>query len=514
MTQITIELKEQYIAEIQDLLDKGIIEGENAKFLQKLIEKAENTEELIKIKALGTKYQRTGFHFDVRFEVARDSTVKFFKKNKDLSFDNGGITHKLIIGDNYNALTNLLITHKNRIKVIYIDPPYGKDDMGEYAKTNYNNAITRDNLLSMLYNRLQLAKQLLTDDGVIFCSIDDKNQAYIKCLFDEVLGEKNYMADFIRKTKSSTNDAKTGINYQHEFLLCYAKNRENVILLGETKDLSKYKNPDNDPKGEWTSGDPSAKSGKMEANYFPVKNPYTGKEDYPPEGRFWCFSKNTLQKHIDEGRICFRKEYEPNTRGFIYKRYLSELKTCQTTFDSLKFTSNNYMNQVATKENKSLGFADKFKYPKPIEFIKEILRHCTGKDTSYIVLDFFAGSGTTGHAVLDLNREDNGNRQFILITNDEKGIARNITSKRLKRIMDGQCYDGNQNFNWIKKNKPYKNSLEVLEISECADTDREIFEKIDESLYGKIFIDNINEKIEWVCKNFERTCCGEIKNDD
>lgn len=98
--------------------------------------------------------------------------------------------------------------------------------MGNFADTNYNNAITRDNLLSMLYPRLQLARELLRDDGVIFCSIDDKNQAYVKCLFDEIFGEGNFVSDFIRKTKSTTNDAKTGVNYQHEFLLCYAKDKK------------------------------------------------------------------------------------------------------------------------------------------------------------------------------------------------------------------------------------------------------------------------------------------------
>ena len=132
-------------------------------------------------------------------------TINYFKKNEDLSFhtDDSKPTNKLIIGDNYQALQNLLIQYKNKINVIYIDPPYGKDSMGEFAKTNYNNAITRDNLLSMLYPRLQLAKQLLSDDGVIFCSIDDKNQAYVKCLFDEVFGEDKFLFCVITVVKEN-----------------------------------------------------------------------------------------------------------------------------------------------------------------------------------------------------------------------------------------------------------------------------------------------------------------------
>ncbi|WP_143428966.1 DNA methyltransferase, partial [Helicobacter sp. 12S02634-8] len=187
-------MREEYREKIQDLREKGIIETENARFLISLIDRAKQTDELIKILGLGTRYTRTGFHFDVRLEKS-DNTIKFFKKNTALSFDQGGIKHKLIIGDNYPALQNLLITHRNKIKVIYIDPPYGKDSMGKSALTNYDNTITRDNLLSSLYTRLHLARQLLTDDGVIFCSIDDKNQAYVKCLFDDVFGEGNFVGD-------------------------------------------------------------------------------------------------------------------------------------------------------------------------------------------------------------------------------------------------------------------------------------------------------------------------------
>ncbi|WP_307983821.1 DNA methyltransferase [uncultured Helicobacter sp.] len=120
-----------------------------------------------------------------------------------MSFENdkNAITHKLIIGDNYPALLNLLITYREKIKMIYIDPPYGKDDLGEFAKTNYENAITRDNLLSMLKPRLQIAKMLLKDDGVLFCSIDDRNQAYVKCLFDDIFGERNFIFSAPRVVK-------------------------------------------------------------------------------------------------------------------------------------------------------------------------------------------------------------------------------------------------------------------------------------------------------------------------
>ncbi|WP_288567077.1 site-specific DNA-methyltransferase [uncultured Treponema sp.] len=300
---------------------------------------------------------------------------------------------KLIIGDNYQALQNLLIQYRDKIDVIYIDPPYGKDSMGEFAKTNYNNAITGDNLLSMLYPRLVLARQLLSDGGVIFCSIDDKNQAYVKCLFDEIFGEENFITCFTRKTKSSSGDDGNGTNIQHDYLLVYGKYKNNVFLLGDEKSFENYKNPDNDPNGEWCSGNPSAKSGG-DSTYFPIKNPYKQKVDYPPEGRFWAFSKNTMNEYIKEGRITFKKEYSENQRGFVFKRYKNKMESIHSSLDSLFAINNIYMNQSATNEM-SLIFNDRvFDYPKPMCFVKKLIQFSTKNDSS--VLDFFAGSGTTG----------------------------------------------------------------------------------------------------------------------
>ncbi|EAJ8016543.1 site-specific DNA-methyltransferase, partial [Campylobacter upsaliensis] len=313
----------------------------------------------------------------------------------------------IIKGDNLHALKLLKSAYDGKIKMIYIDPPYNTknekfiyDDnfVKEYQKllieldllkldsngkvleksevlhflTNPSGDKAHSAWLAFMLPRLKLARDLLKDDGVIFISIDDNEQANLKILCDEIFGEENFVGDFIRKTKSTTNDAKTGLNYQHEFLLCYAKDRASVNLLGGEKDLSKYQNPDNDPNGAWVSSDPTAKSGDMKTGYFAVENPYTGKVDYPTNGRFWRFSQNTMQKHIDEGHICFKKEHKDNERGFIYKRYLKDLQTNLRTFDSLKFTDNKFMNQAATKELLALGLGEYFTYPKSVNFIKEI----------------------------------------------------------------------------------------------------------------------------------------------
>ena len=360
----------------------------------------------------------------------------------------------IIVGDNLDALKLLKAAYTEKIKMIYIDPPYNTtnenfiypdnfrqdykkileevglieiDENGQEVESedlkffkNIQGSRTHSGWLSFMLPRLKLARDLLKEDGVIFISIDDNEQANLKLLCDEIFGEDNFCGDFIRKTKSTTNDAKIGLNYQHEFLLCYAKDKNYTNLLGGEKDLDKYQNPDNDPNGAWVFSDPSAKSGKPETGYFAIKNPYTGKEDYPPEGRFWLFSKNTLQKHIDEGRICFKKEHKENERGFIYKRYLKDLKTNQQTFGSLIFTDNAFMNQTATKELLNLGMGEYFTYPKGVEFIKKIILHSTSTNSNDIILDFFAGSGTTAQAVMELNAEDKGNREFILVQIDEE----------------------------------------------------------------------------------------------
>ncbi|RKV34239.1 site-specific DNA-methyltransferase [Helicobacter pylori] len=385
-----------------------------------------------------------------------------FKKNNKIlkPLNESTSKHILIKGDNLDALKILKQSYSEKIKMIYIDPPYNTknenfiygDDFSQsneetlkqldYSKEkldyikNLFGSKCHSGWLSFMYPRLLLARDLLKQDGVIFISIDDNECAQLKLLCDEIFGEGNFVADFIRKTKSTTNDAKTGVNYQHEFLLCYAKNKEFVNLLGGEKNLENYKNPDNDPNGAWISADPS-KAGYAEIQYYPITNPYTGKVDYPPKGRSWIPTQNTLQKHIDEGRICFKKEHKDDERGFIYKRYLKDLKTTKKTFDSLVFSDNCYMNQAATKELLSLGMGEYFPYPKGVEFMKKIILHSTSTNSNDIILDFFAGSGTTAHAVLESNKSDyqklseggglfNGlsaafkERRFILVQLDEK----------------------------------------------------------------------------------------------
>ena len=341
-----------------------------------------------------------------------------------------------IEGDNLEVLKLLQGPYHKKVKMIYIDPPYNtgkdfvypdnfKDSIGNYkaltGQTDDEGKSTRANpetsgryhtdWLNMMYPRLILARNLLTDDGVIFISIDDSEQNNLTKLCNEVFGEENFIGVIIRKTKSMTADSFNGLNVQHEVLLVFAKNNEKCILRGEEKAFSAYSNPDNDPNGAWCAGDPSAKSGG-DSTYFAIKNPYTNREDFPPNGRYWAFSKSTLEKYIQDGKVKFKQIYGPNERGFIFKRY----KKDATLFDpvhTLFATENEYMNQAATIEVKSLFEQDVFSYPKPVALVKKLLAYSTEKNS--IILDFFSGSGTAAHAVEQLNAEDGGNRKYIMV---------------------------------------------------------------------------------------------------
>jgi adenine-specific DNA-methyltransferase len=286
-----------------------------------------------------------------------------------------------------------------------------------------------------MYPRLKLARNLLKDDGVIFISIDDNEVANLRKLCDEIFGEDNFVGEIIRKTKSMTADEGTGFNLQHENLIIYSKNKSKLILNGEEKVFDNYKNPDNDPKGDWTSGDPSAKSGS-ESTYFEIINPLTNKGDFPPKGRFWAFSKKSLDEYIQNGKIKFKNEYKESERGFIFKRYKNELQSLFNPVNSLYSIENDYMNQVGTKEIKSIFEDEYFDNPKPILFIQKIVQYSVNKDD--INLDFFSGSATTAHAVMKLNSEDDGNRKFICVqlpeSTDEKSEAYKAGYKNICEI--------------------------------------------------------------------------------
>lgn len=561
-------VKLDLITQIDKRLEDNIIEHTNATLLKKLIRNAETVTEAMMIAELGTTYKRTGFHFDKRLEKIGDD-IKYLKKNEELSFvnDKDKLTHKLIIGDNYDALQNLLITHRGKIDVIYIDPPYGKDDMGAFADTNYTNNITRDNLLSMLYPRLQIAKQLMCTHGVIFCSIDDKNQAYLKCLFDEVFGEQNFLGCIIQYKGNAQNDAKN-IQKNHDYILVYINGRKYHNLNGKKKEITVLQDGKSfkkkvfiDEAGNFyyigsglVTGNASTLKERVTMGWSIYYNPITKDkiaiEDYNREIAKVSNNEDevytTRMDYINNGYIVIRppkkngklgrwtwrcEEFNNRKDTILITDSLSVVQKVYvnpadiTEIDGVKYyikeslTENiksicNFSSANGTSQLVEILSTNDFDNPKNVDLLKMLIKSYSNTDNP-IILDFFAGSGTTGQAVLALNKEDGYDREFILCTNNEvttntpNGIAIDITSKRMKRIMSGECYGGSKDFMWLANNEVYGDNLEVFEIttvdSRAQSQHINPLTVIDETVYGIDKFKSVHEKINWLCNNFENT---------
>lgn len=530
--------KQSLIDEINLRVDDKILERSNADLLIKLINQAETLTEAISIAELGTTYKRTGFHFDKRLEKI-GNTIKYFKKNEKLSFSDGSgdVPNKLIVGDNYDALLNLLVEYKGRIDIIYIDPPYGKDSMGEFAQTNYNNALTRDNLLSMLYPRLLIAKKLLSKDGVIFCNIDDKNHSYVKCLMDEVFGETAFLLNVPRITKKGGKSTQT-IAKNNDYILGYTFSNDIIFSQESKTDLTKYKYEDEfvEKRGKYALTQTLDYNTLQYSKSMDYEIEIEGKKFYPGgslEGMkqrhngnhgvtdwVWRWSNNAVEWGIKEKLFVVKNDriYTKSYLNCRKKNGKNELETIDATkaYTTLSYMDNKFSNDNGKKELDLIFDTGSvlFKNPKPTSLIYELIKMVSSNDDA-IILDFFAGSGTTGQAVLNLNKDYGGNRHFILCTNNEitsttpNGIAYDVTTKRLKRTMTGECYDGKKDFKWLEKHKPLGGSLDVYDISSVSNAEKiagkTAFEVIDETLYGKEKFAMLKEKIEWVCENFDGT---------
>ena len=400
-------------------------------------------------------------------------------------------TENLFIeGDNLDALKLLQENYLGKVKMIYIDPPYNtgndfiyNDDFAEnteeflirsnqideegnrlIANTESNGRFHSD-WLSMMYSRLRLARNLLRDDGMIFISIDDNELANLKRLCDDIFGERNFLADVIwQKKYAATNDVK-GFSNLHDYILVYGKSDKfERNLLPRTEEQNKpYKNNDNDGKGFWRSDNLLVKSFST-SGVYPIVNPNTGQEYYPPKGSSWRASKSTMKVWLEERRVFFGKD---GLGAPQLKRYLNEVQQGRVPTTWWPFNEVGH-NDAANKEVRSL-FNSKapFDTPKPTKLIAQMLKIGSSKDS--IILDFFAGSGTTAHAVMKLNAEDNGKRKFICVQlpekTDEKSEAfkagystiAEITKERIRRA-------GSQILQNLDENKSLDVGFRVLKI--------------------------------------------------
>lgn len=349
---------------------------------------------------------------------------------------NWDTTENLYIeGDNLEVLKLLQESYLGKVKVIYIDPPYNtgndfiyRDDFTmsgeEYSvetgqvdeetgdrlfKNTDSNGRFHSDWCSMIYSRLMLARNLLKDDGVIFVSVGEEEIENLRKMADEVFGRKNMVGTILWKKKTNGNNMGY-LPPVHDYIVCYAKNLSSIEDMGypvtEEFIARTFSNPDNDPRGPWTTTDLSA---NHKGPYFPIVNPKTGESFLPPDGRYWVFNEKEVQKRITDGRIIFGKT---GTSRPVQKVFAANRKFARTPAES--WWDKNGMNEDATEELKGLfGAAKLFTHPKPTKLLKHLITISSEKNS--IILDFFSGSSTTADATMQLNVEDGGSRKFIMV---------------------------------------------------------------------------------------------------
>ena len=354
----------------------------------------------------------------------------------------------IIYGDNLLALKALLPTYAGKIKCIYIDPPYNtgnenwvyndnvkspviREWIGKVVGKEGEDLVRHDKWLCMMMPRLKLLRELLASDGLIFISIDDIEQHHLRSLSDEIFGEENFVANILWQKRTSP-DSRVILGASHDFVICYSKDKTslsgglNKLELSD-KQKSGFKNPDNDPNGPWVSSDFTAQ-GYRPNQMYSITTP-GGITYSPPEGRCWKNIEPVYKKLHEDGRMWYGKDGKGMPRR---KTYLNEREgRVPWTWWANKEVGHN---QEAKKEIiEVLDSSTAFDTPKPTRLIKRILQIATDEDS--IILDSFAGSGTTAQAVLEINKEDGGNRKFILVEMED--YADTITAERVRRVIKG-----------------------------------------------------------------------------
>ena len=372
-------------------------------------------------------------------------------------------TENLIIeGDNLEVLKLLQKSYLGKIKMIYIDPPYNTgndfiypDNYAESLQTylEYTGQVDAEGKkfstnsdtdgrfhsrwMNMMYPRLYLARNLLQDDGVIFISIDDNEVENLKRICSEVFGEESFIGTLIWKRRQNVDSrAKNGLSNDHEYLIVFGRFGEGK-LRGQDKDLTKYSNPDNDPLGPWMSADITGLATKDQRPnlHYDLINPET-RLTYPCPVNGWRYSRSTMDKFIEKKRIIWPLNLTGRPRR---RKYQVELLDEFTGLSSILQTA---FNTQGTRELKDIfDGTEVLDFPKPIDLIKLIIQQVTSNENQDIVLDFFAGSGTTAHAVLDVNKKDGGDRKFILVQlpeptgRKESPTIADITKERVRRVI-------------------------------------------------------------------------------
>ena len=376
-------------------------------------------------------------HLQVPFHLLKDVP--------DLACGEPGSGNLIVQGDNLVALKALLPYYAGQVKCIYIDPPYNTGNEGWVYNDAVNSPEMRawlgkvvggeaedlsrhDKWLCMMYPRLSLLVQFLRPDGFLFVSLDEIEVARFRLMMEEILPSSQYISTLIWKSRRNLdNRSLHNVSIDHEFVVAYRMG--NGALRGAEIDMQKYSNPDNDPRGPWMSDNLIGLATKERRPnlHFDLVNPETGIV-YPCHPKGWRYSKETMAQKMKESRIIWPANKNGRPR---HKKFLTDLQSDFAGFSSFIECGNT---NEGTEEMIKIMGQEQFIFPKPRSLIEILLEQTTsGKD---VILDAFAGTGTTGHAVLSLNKKDGGDRHFILVEMDEN-IARNITAERLKRVSQG-----------------------------------------------------------------------------
>ncbi|MBN1125507.1 MAG: site-specific DNA-methyltransferase [Sedimentisphaerales bacterium] len=381
----------------------------------------------------------------------REVPYRLLRCDEKLSMGDPGSGNLLVEGDNLLALKALLPYYAGQVKCIYIDPPYNTGNENWIYNDNVNSFEIRkwlghvvgkeaedlsrdDKWLCMMYPRLAVLREFLSEDGAIFISIDDNEIHNLRSMMNEIYGKKNFIASIIWQKIFSTKNTARHLSESHDYIVVYSKNaniwRPNLIERSDVAN-KRYKNPDNDPRGPWTSGDCSARN-PYNAGIYSIKCPGGRTISGPPKGMYWRFSKEKFEELDKDKRIWWGKS---NNNVPRLKRFLSEVKEGVTP-DTIWFHKEVGNTQEAKKELLATvqfdNSASVFISPKPTRLLRRIIEISTNKDS--IILDSFAGTGTTGQAVLAANEADGGKRRFICIEM-ESDICQNITKTRLNTVL-------------------------------------------------------------------------------
>lgn len=381
---------------------------------------------------------------------AEDVPFRLLRKEPESSEGRAGSGNMIVHGDNLEALKALLPYYRGSVKLVFIDPPYNTGNEGWSYNDRMNapklkkwfgkvvggegeDLSRHDKWLCMMYPRLELLRDLLSEDGSLWMTIDDNEAHYAKVLMDEIFGRTNFLTCAVWQKRVSPDSDETYVTHTHDYVIAYGKNK-NVCRfnrLPRTAEAdARYSNPDNDPRGPWTSSDLTRREYR-EHDYYPITLP-SGREVKPAAGRSWSVPRETFERLRAENRIWFGANGNAMPRR---KRFLSEVSEgmVPTTWWTGEDFGNN---QAAKRELRSL-FPEKneiFATPKPVKLIQRILQVATDRDS--VVLDSFAGSGTTAHAVLKQNAEDGGERKFVLVEMED--YADTLTAERVRRVIRGE----------------------------------------------------------------------------